>query len=122
MNNSAHRELFVEDSLKVYSKEIIVSLVKKQKNSSLILAKRNGKTYIRSKSNQKTADNIAFRTISHSKLASFCKNYLKAISNQKIKDFGALRRKKALRILSLLEMIGEILFQLKQSMMSRNLF
>lgn len=99
VNRRERKELFIDKNLKTYSQEAIVSRIKKQDIANLSLAKKNGRTYIRSKPNTKTTDNISCRSVSQTELTSFYKNYSKALTNQKIKEYDSIRRKKQIDIL-----------------------
>lgn len=94
MSRPAQKELFIDENLKIHHKEEIVFLVKQKKINNLCLAKRKGKTYIRSKPNIKTTDNISSKSISHTEFIAFCKNYVKATTVKKIKSYDDVRRKR----------------------------
>ena len=91
-NKPLQKELFVDENLKIYGKEEIILLIKKQRINNLSLAKRNGKLHVKSKSNTKTTDNISNKSISHTELLSFYKNYPKATTNRKVKEYVAIRK------------------------------
>ncbi|MBU0502619.1 MAG: DUF3892 domain-containing protein [Candidatus Margulisbacteria bacterium] len=94
MSRSAQKELFIDENLKIYTKEDIVFLVKQKKINNLYLAKRKGKTYIKSKPNIKTTDNISYKSISHTEFTALYKNYAKATTDKKIKRYDDVRRKR----------------------------
>ena len=92
-NRSTKKEIFINNNLKIYDKEEILLLITQQKINNLSLAKRNGKAYIKSKPNAKTTDNLSSKSISHTELISFYKNYAKAITDKNIKKYDYVRRK-----------------------------
>ncbi|MFA4905866.1 MAG: DUF3892 domain-containing protein [Candidatus Margulisiibacteriota bacterium] len=94
VSEPTEKELFVDENLKIYNKEDIVSLIKKQRIGNLTVAKRNGKIFIRSKPNIKIRDNISHNTISHNELISFYKKYSKAASDKKIERYLGVRSKR----------------------------
>ena len=96
-NRSSGKEIFIDEKLKTHSKEDIILLIKQQKIDNLYLFKRNGKTFIRSKPNTSIKDNIISRSISHTELISFYKDYASAINNPKIIRYDDFRRKKQKR-------------------------
>ncbi|OGC21944.1 hypothetical protein A2310_04005 [candidate division WOR-1 bacterium RIFOXYB2_FULL_37_13] len=93
INRSTKKELFIDNNLKIYDKEEVLLFITQQKINNLSLAKRNGKTYIKSKPNAKTTDNIFSKSISSTELISFYKNYTKAITDKNIKKYDDVRRK-----------------------------
>ncbi|MBI5399399.1 DUF1402 family protein [Candidatus Saganbacteria bacterium] len=96
-NKPSNKELFVDDKLKIYSKEEIIALIKKERINNLFLAKRNNKIFIKTRPNTKTIDNISNQSISSNELFSLYKNYINATSNKKIKLYDDLRRKQQLK-------------------------